>query len=645
MLDYSVLLDNKSGANKGLEDELQNLMLQGQTAQARTQLEQFQKQQSELNKAKSMIEQYNADPSRFSDMEAAYVQQLSQKLGINIGKGNYADKKNAPGFFDFSFGKQNQGGALQGLLGGAVDSLLFDAVPDNLYSNRHNKGWATGGKWAATIGSLAMGGYGAVQGIRAAKSAASGAATLAGASADDILKVIVSKYGDDIAKNLGDDAAATLAKASGKEGLDDVLRLLNKSKMATDKEIVELGRSVLGKRMSIQDYAKTIIKDNKVYRTVGGKVEAHDASSRIGKEIIANRYRAYGKQWSNIDDIIAAANPSKTTQIVFKDLQKSINSIDDEIASYNALIKEATDASGKPLRGNVKIFRDLTRERDKLLLARKEMALAGAKRMGGAESIDTIQQLRSKKILEQATPLAERSKGIDKIIKGINKDVGKLDDVSDIASRIKPAQTGINDYLEFKKAGLKEESKEIFGELKRNFGKLSKEERKLIIQEAKEKAVTMAEVKVPKNAVSGFDKVYGSLAREAAKRGGEKSSDFLKLAKALDRPFFFKDYVLPNMTTAGVMKGMGRDFANFGALTTPQRIGRVITALPMVGMTAAPAIRALTPRAPEEYAGSPWGLMGGLVEPDYARNRLSRLPLYGTQMSEDQEEIEDMMGQ
>lgn len=644
MLDYSLSV-NKSGANKGLEDELQNLTLQWQAAQARAQLEQFQKQQSELNKAKSMIEQYNADPSGFSDMEAAYVQQLAPRLGMKINRGQAQDRKGASGFFDFSFGKKNRGGALQGLLGGAVDSLLFDLIPDNLYSNRHNKGWTTGGKWAATIGSLALGGYGAIQGIKAAKSAASGAATLAGASADDILKVITKKYGDEIVKNLGDDAAATLAKASGREGLDDVLRLLNKGKVTTSKEIVELGREALGKRMSIRDFAKTIIKDNKVYRTVGGKTEAHEASSRIGRKIIADRYREYGGQWSNIDDIIAAAKPSKVTRKVFKDLQKSISSIDDEIASYNRLIKEATNASGKPLRGNAKILGELVNERNKLLLARKEMALAGVKRMGGAEAVETIQKLKSKQILERATLLAERSKGIDKIIKGINKDVGKLDDVFEIAGRIKPVQTKINDYLEFKEAGLKEESKEIFGELKKSFGTLSKKERKLIIEEAKEKAVTMAEVRVPKNAAAGFNKVYDALGREAAKRGGEKSSDFLKLAKALDRPFFFKDNVLPNMTTAGMMKSLGGEFANFGALTTPQKLGRTIIAIPAVGQTIRPAITMLAPRTPEDYAGSPWGLMGGVVEPDYARNRLSRLPLYGIPMGGDQEEIADMMGQ
>ena len=161
----------------------------------------------------NMAATYNADPNGLSPSQRLYLKEMAKASGgaLDISKGMAAESKATTGEHIGAF------------LGGIGDSLLFDLLPDRLYSDDRTAKTAGWGKLAGTVGSLAIGGYGAFNAVKAAK-AASGvvsAAKIAATAADDVGKVLVKEYGNDVVKILGEEAL----KKTGAEIYDDVLKL------------------------------------------------------------------------------------------------------------------------------------------------------------------------------------------------------------------------------------------------------------------------------------------------------------------------------------------------------------------------------------------------------------------------------------
>jgi hypothetical protein len=596
MLDYSVLSGNKSGANKGIEDELQNLMLQGQTAQARAQLEQFQKQQSELNKAKSMIEQYNADPSRFSDMEAAYVQQLSQKLGIKIGKGNYADKKNAPGFFDFSFGKQNQGGALQGLLGGAVDSLLFDLVPDNLYSNRHNKGWTTGGKWAATIGSLALGGYGAIKGAQAAKMATKAAVA---SMSDELLSVAKKTFvlnADELGRALNM-SAGDVAKLGLSGSYDDMLKVLQERRAALTAAGKEAGAAYKANEAALK---KAQAQINKAMGLGGRQKLLTGPVDEIADDVVD----------------VASTGSSTPAQLTTR-LKSKVNSpVDFTPRGPRELVAGGRTMPPKLQRGIVTQGNKINWQYGNGKIPEPPFVWGGAGGPNGPKLL-TGPSAPRQTFAQFSDEIANTNKNITEFR---NATAEKLRIINKTRKTLTSAQkTAVENAEKLLSEGAKTAGKSRLSILKSEREKLQGELDKLMKDTKKYSAKDILRRQTLQNEIDEIAKQIPG----ARMRGIGRT-------------------IADNIIAPRAAQSVARDLSMMGSGNVWKP---VLTAIPRVAMITSPAIGTLTPKTAEDYAGSPWGLMGGLVEPDYARNRLSRLPLYGTQMSEDQEEIADMMGQ
>lgn len=161
----------------------------------------------------NMAATYNADPNGLSPSQRLYLKEMAKASGgaLDISKGMAAESKATTGEHVLAF------------LGGVGDSLLFDLLKDEWYSNDKTAKTAGWGKLTGTVGSLAVGGYGALNAVKAAKAAsgAVSAAKIAATAADDVGNILVKEYGDDVAKLLGKE----VLKKTGAEVYDDVLKL------------------------------------------------------------------------------------------------------------------------------------------------------------------------------------------------------------------------------------------------------------------------------------------------------------------------------------------------------------------------------------------------------------------------------------
>ncbi len=292
-------------------DELEELQAEARLEQARSELGQVKKMSSGMADIYRMAEIYNSEPSRLADFEVEFLKQNAPKLGIDISVGMHADKKGITA------------GKIGGLLAGAVDSLLFDLIPDNAYVNRHNRGWANAGKIGATVGSLALGGYGALKALSRAKalSAATAAAKTAKVTTEagkGIVKNIVSKYSDDLVALFGDD----VVRSMGDMSLSDLQKLLKGTNSAATKKL-----SILAKKYKVTGGQKVV--NGKVWSPRHGKWVSVD--SKLGQQLsnkklvsVSKLRRAIEKSWSN-----AETHSKYVTRKLNEKLAKLYDELDD----------------------------------------------------------------------------------------------------------------------------------------------------------------------------------------------------------------------------------------------------------------------------------------------------------------------------
>jgi len=108
----------------------------------------MQAQIKEQQRLRSMAEQFNEDPTTFTDAEVKWLTDAAPQFGINISAGLAKDSAHRAGW-----GQQLKAGAM-----GALDMVLFDLLKDSWYSDRHTKTAKNVGKVLGFLGSLYYGG-------------------------------------------------------------------------------------------------------------------------------------------------------------------------------------------------------------------------------------------------------------------------------------------------------------------------------------------------------------------------------------------------------------------------------------------------------------------------------------------------------
>jgi len=96
-------------------------------------------------RARSLVSKYNKNPKKMSDEETLQAKAMGEAFGYSTARG---DSKDTAGVWD----------AVLGFGGGAVDSILLGILKDEWYTNRQNGDYATAGRIAGIVGSLAVGG-------------------------------------------------------------------------------------------------------------------------------------------------------------------------------------------------------------------------------------------------------------------------------------------------------------------------------------------------------------------------------------------------------------------------------------------------------------------------------------------------------
>ena len=96
-------------------------------------------------KARSIVSKYNKNPKKMSDEETLQAKAMGEAFGYSTARG---DSKDTAGVWD----------AVLGFGGGAIDSILLGILKDEWYTNRQNGDYATAGRIAGIVGSLAVGG-------------------------------------------------------------------------------------------------------------------------------------------------------------------------------------------------------------------------------------------------------------------------------------------------------------------------------------------------------------------------------------------------------------------------------------------------------------------------------------------------------
>lgn len=322
MLDYSVLLDGKSDPNQQLKSDLERQALEAQALGMDSEYNDYIKTLSGSSKLRSMADQYNSDPSSFTDAEKAYIKKAAPMANISISAGLEKDKA--------SFGKH----ALA-FVGGIGDSLLFDLLPDRWYSDSRTAKTANIGKWTGTIGSLAFGAAGAINAAKGlgTKALIKGGSALAKAglqSTDDVVRALAGTYSDDIAKillrgkalNNADDVAALLANGSA----DDIIKAIS-------------GTSIKGSgSRAINASKKTILGALKETQATASKTYLEQA-----RNVFGNTPKL---ELETTKEALRAAESAQKTAAI--ELNKAITSSGDDIAKaaqVQALQSEFTKSS------------------------------------------------------------------------------------------------------------------------------------------------------------------------------------------------------------------------------------------------------------------------------------------------------------
>jgi hypothetical protein len=96
-------------------------------------------------RAHQLVAKYNKNPKAMNQEEVMQAKAMGQTFGYDTRRG---DKKDTAGVWD----------AILGFGGGALDSILLGILKDEWYTNRRNGDYATAGKIAGIIGSIAVGG-------------------------------------------------------------------------------------------------------------------------------------------------------------------------------------------------------------------------------------------------------------------------------------------------------------------------------------------------------------------------------------------------------------------------------------------------------------------------------------------------------
>ena len=171
-------------------------------------------------KARSIVSKYNKNPKKMSDEETLQAKAMGEAFGYSTARG---DSKDTAGVWD----------AVLGFGGGAVDSILLGILKDEWYTNRQNGDYATAGRIAGIVGSLAVGGIpslskgAATAGRGIANTLSRALGTGKTASIANRVFTAYGKYGTapGVARGLGNAARAGVAKAGGLSNIANNARM------------------------------------------------------------------------------------------------------------------------------------------------------------------------------------------------------------------------------------------------------------------------------------------------------------------------------------------------------------------------------------------------------------------------------------
>lgn len=272
--------------------------------------------------------QYNTDPNKVSRKE---TEMLASQFGPDMmAEGRNTFKKSA------SSGKK-----VFASLGGVLDGVLFDLIPDKAYSDESTADYANWGRFAGNIGSLLIPGTGVLEGIGLAKTVLNGvrgakalkvASTaeklLEGEKSANILRRLTTTFGKNKA------VINTLRDAGN---MDDAIRMAN----GTSKEKNTI-RSVYNIFQKSEKELKALNDAGKTSKTV-------ENINKASKDLIENGIFAKGAEATmdkSLNFLDLLKNPGNVSNELFK--AKAVDNVITSTKFYSALLNTLARGSMAP---------------------------------------------------------------------------------------------------------------------------------------------------------------------------------------------------------------------------------------------------------------------------------------------------------
>lgn len=597
--------------NQGLLNQLQASQLQTAMLGMQEQADLQQKSNEEKQYLKELVKLYNSNPASLNDMQVAYLKQAAPAVGADMSIGAQADR-----------GGHGWSKAL-GFGAGVADSILFDLIPDKAYINRYNKGWSSAGKWAGTIGSLAIGGAGAYNAIKGARSL-SAIAKVASANADDVLKAVAGNT-DDVARVFG--SADEFGKlGSGAEGLKKLADATAKTSNQLKVDAMALSKKINPKGvMKYGEFEKSIVDKKGLVHEAS---KSFKPSTEAGRAIVNRRWIAHNKEISNLDNLeklIPTSGETLTANIA--------KNAKDRTTKLTGLVKEIDDMLANPALTEAQVTKltaGKAKYQEEIGLLTKLIRKPNLKK-------EVAKQLKSAEYNKAAlAELRAKAASLDNITKTV-KDTWKTTKVVD-KDLVKETGSKLARYYETVASGAKDTN--LKKELSNAIKEMSLPEAKRLVATAEEHVATAMKGTIEKTA-GPLGSIIDDLATNTLSAKQKKAIEILKIAKELTKAKSRNAWVTrnaSNLTAPGMSRTAMEAIAGIG---TKGSVMKGIGGLVAIPMIASPAIRSMAPMSVEQasmngdnmFNGnfSPSSFVPNMFMPGVQQANMSSLP-YGGQI-------------
>ena len=600
--------------------KIQDLQAQSALEQIQMQYADQKKQIDNIYKLKSMANLYNERPKDFNETEAAYIREMAPKYNLDISEGLKKDTG--------TFGEKAIGFA-----GGVADSFLFDLLPDNIYETRYNKGWTTAGKWGGTLASLAMGGVGAFNAIKAARLAKSAANPAIIGTSGKVLQKLLAENTDDFVKIFGDDFAKTIEGKS----LAEIEKLAKKA-------AYESGGMKNVKSLYAQYFSKEELDAMKKAWKKAGPLNNSNSLKRGKKKLLF-------KNGERNPDILSIKKLEKKITETFDKAVESpqqftnrikgrITKLENEIKTGEQWLELVTGSNVvDPVEDAKQAASIVARiNKNKLAIAEAKKALRSNSKLRVAE--DAIRSEIARRALQDAELLASRSQAI-KSFHNLERSIVK--NTSIIRKNVPASKVSsllgkyIDDTGGVPKAEVKKEIKQIINSM-------SDEEKQAMYKNA----VKIAAKEEPKIS-SKLSPAAKLAAQEQYRAGMIKRKKYLAELEDMIKESFLKKaarIAKNNLVAPSMAHSMGKSLANFNSLSGLEKAGAGFGALLAIPMIAGAPIRNMAPTSYQQAAQSPYGIFAGLVgQGGVAAQNMSNLPQLPPTMLQQEDEVNQMLQQ